>query len=132
MTELINHLDPEILIGYNILSFDYPYLDEESKGDYKNGGRVVAFPIKPCAMTSKTWRSGAYGHNSINILQMDRWISLDMLPLIKRDYKLDKYDLDTTSKEFLGAHRGKHDVKADVQSEFTRSLSMQRMTSHLS
>lgn len=115
MSDLVNQLDPEILIGYNILSFDYPYLDARLKRrlqDWRPMGRIVN---KPSVMTSKTWQSGAYGHNSVNILHMDGRISIDMLPLIKRDFKYDKYDLDFTSKEILGAHRGKHDVKADVQ-----------------
>lgn len=115
MSELVNHLDPEILIGYNILAFDYPYLDARLKRrlqEWQPMGRIVN---KPSIMTSKTWKSGAYGHNSVNILHMDGRISIDMLPLIKRDFKYDKYDLDFTSKEILGAHRGKHDVKADVQ-----------------
>ena len=33
-----------------------------------------------------------------------------MLPIIRRDYKLDKYSLDFVSKHFLD--RGKHDVSA--------------------
>ena len=115
MGELVQKLDPEILIGYNILAFDYPYLDARLKRrlqEWRPMGRILN---KPSVMSSKKWRSGAYGHNSINILHMDGRISLDMLPLIKRDYKYDSYGLDAVSKELLGEHRGKHDVKAEVQ-----------------
>ena len=61
-------------------------------------------------MTSRTWKSDAYGHNTINILEMSGRLSIDMLPIVRRDYKLDKYDLDAVGKHFL--KRGKHDMKA--------------------
>lgn len=126
MSELVNQLDPEILIGYNILGFDYPYLDARLKRrlqEWRPMGRLIG---KPTVMTSKTWKSGAYGHNSINILKMDGRISLDMLPLIKRDYKFDSYGLDAVSKELLGQHRGKHDVKAEVQFKIYEGLVVSR------
>ena len=112
MSRITQELDPEILLGYNILSFDYPYMDARLKRrlhDWKPMGRILN---RSPVMKSKEWRSDAYGYNSINILQMDGRISIDMLPLVKRDYKLDKYDLDFVSKYFLGQHRGKHDIKA--------------------
>lgn len=102
--------DPEILTGYNILGFDYPYLDHRVKRGLKEWpamGRIIGVPS---FMTSKTWKSGAYGHQSINILQMEGRISIDLLPIIKRDYKLDKYDLNSVCKKFIG--KTKHDVSA--------------------
>ena len=107
---LIRELDPEVVSGYNILSYDYPYLNHRVKRDLKKwpqAGRIIG---KRSHLTGNQWKSGAYGHQNINILRMDGRISVDMLPIIKRDHKLVKYDLDTVSKHFLG--KGKHDVPA--------------------
>lgn len=107
---LVNELDPEIISGYNIFAYDYPYLDNRLKTklqDWPSMGRVMK---KPTEMTNMVWKSGAYGTNVINILQMEGRLSIDMLPIVRRDYRLDKYDLDTVSKTFIG--RGKLDVKA--------------------
>ncbi len=108
-SELIVKLDPEIISGYNIFAYDYPYLDNRLKTkmrDWIPMGRIID---KPTEVSTMKWKSGAYGYNIINILQMDGRISIDMLPIVKRDYKLDKYSLDFVSNHFIG--RTKHDVK---------------------
>jgi len=110
LNDVIHRTDPEIITGYNILSFDYPYLDHRVKrklNTWPSMGRIVG---EASHMTSKTWKSGAYGHQSINILHMEGRISIDLLPIVKRDYKLDKYDLNTVCKHFIG--KSKHDVTA--------------------
>ena len=107
---VVQETDPEILTGYNILGFDYPYLDHRVKRwlkQWPSMGRIVG---EASHMTSKTWKSGAYGHQSINILQMEGRISIDLLPIVKRDYKLDKYDLNTVCRKFIG--KTKHDITA--------------------
>jgi len=107
---LVRELNPEVITGYNILAFDYPYLDCRLNGannHWPQMGRLKGVLPK---MTSKNWKSGAYGHNSINILKMEGRISIDLLPIIRRDYKLPKYDLGTVSTKFLG--RTKHDMSA--------------------
>lgn len=115
MSRLIQELDPEIITGYNILGFDYPYLDARLKRKrlppniWRPMGRLRG---KLPTMTSKTWRSDAYGFQEINIMNIDGRISIDLLPLVRRDYKLDKYDLGFVTQFFLGEGRGKHDVKA--------------------
>jgi DNA polymerase elongation subunit (family B) len=107
---IVRETDPEILTGYNILGFDYPYLDHRVKRWLKQWPAMGRINGEASYMTSKTWKSGAYGHQSINILQMEGRISIDLLPVVKRDYKLDKYDLNTVCKKFNLP--GKHDVKA--------------------
>lgn len=107
---IVRETDPEILAGYNILGFDYPYLDHRVKRWLKQWPSMGRIDGELPHMTSKTWQSGAYGHQSINILQMEGRISIDLLPIVKRDYKLEKYDLNTVCKKFIG--KGKHDVTA--------------------
>jgi DNA polymerase elongation subunit (family B) len=121
MAKLINEYDPEIVTGYNILAYDYPYLDTRIKTQMldwpKEMGRLIG---KTAEMTSKSWKSGAYGHNSINNLVMEGRISIDMLPIVRRDYKLDKYNLDFVCNYFI--KKGKHDVKAKEMFEIYELL----------
>src|SRR3990167_6155981 len=109
LAELIRELDPEIITGYNILGFDYPYLDQRISRKLREWpvmGRLIG---RKSEMTSMSWESSAYAYNSINILHMDGRINVDVLHIVKRDYKLDKYDLNTVSRYFLG--KEKHDIK---------------------
>jgi DNA polymerase elongation subunit (family B) len=106
---LVNELDPEIVSGYNIFAYDYPFLNTRRKH------KMIDWPImgrlqkKPTEMSQMIWKSGAYGTQDINILEMEGRLSIDMLPIVKRDYRLDKYSLEFVSQNFLG--RGKLDVK---------------------
>lgn len=110
MSDLVNKYDPDILTGYNILGYDNPYLDTRLKRrlrEWKPMGRLINEPTK---MTSFSWGSSGYGHNEINLLEMDGRIMIDLLPVIRRDYKLPLYNLGYTSNYFLG--RTKHPVTA--------------------
>ena len=124
---IINDTDPDVITGYNILGFDYPYLDHRVKRRLKQWPCMGRISGENSHMTSKTWKSGAYGHQSINILQMEGRISIDLLPIVKRDYKLDKYDLNTVCKKFIG--KTKHDVKASEM--FLIYENMRNTLSHL-
>lgn len=108
MSDIVQELDPEIMMGYNILGYDYKYLNTRLKRrlrEWRPMGRIMGQPPR---LSEKNWSSGAYGHNSINNLIMDGRISIDMLPLVKRDYRLRAYTLGFVSNKFLG--RTKHPV----------------------
>lgn len=120
MADVVNELDPEIITGYNILSYDYNYLDVRIKTkmhDWPAMGRLL---YKMPEMKTVTWQSSGYGHNSISNLMMDGRVNIDMLPIVRRDYKLDKYTLDFVCHFFL--KKGKHDVKAEVMFEIYEGL----------
>jgi DNA polymerase elongation subunit (family B) len=107
---VVKEVDPEILTGYNILSFDYPYLDHRVKRWLKQWPHMGRIMGEVPTMESKIWRSGAYGCQSNHILMIEGRISVDLLPIVRRDYKLDKYTLDFVCKTFI--NKTKHDVKA--------------------
>lgn len=112
LCELINHLNPNMLTGYNIHAFDYDYIDK------RLSRCLEAWPNISCLkqlsgpernFSSFSWSSGAYGKNVIAKPYMPGRISVDMLSVIKRDLKLPKYDLNTVCMEVL--KKGKRDVK---------------------
>lgn len=110
-SDVIRVLDPTVLIGYNIFKYDYPYLFNRIPVQdlpWPEGmSRVIG--EKP-AMITKSWFSKAYGQNSMKFPDMGGRLSIDLLPIIRRDFSFPKYTLDYVSNHFLG--RGKHDVSA--------------------
>ena len=109
--QLVKEADPEIVSGYNHHGFDNDYMDarlERVMEEWREMGRIIGQKVEK---DSRTWASAAYGHNEVTILKMGGRISIDMLPVVKRDYKLPRYDLDTVGKFFLKT--GKHPVKAE-------------------
>lgn len=108
---VVRELDPTIVTGYNIISYDFAYLDSRLKRYGQKWPQMGRMLDEPAELSSKKWASSGYGYNELNILKMTGRISVDLLPVIKREHnRLPKYDLNTVSIHFLG--RGKHDVSA--------------------
>jgi DNA polymerase elongation subunit (family B) len=114
--DIVMECDPDTVTGYNIMSYDYKYLDARLTMFYMESwpqmGRILGrIPL----MNKREWKSGAYGHNLVCNLEMDGRLNIDLLPIVKRNYKLDKYTLDFVCNNFL--KRGKHPVKAEQMFE---------------
>jgi len=110
LATLIQRLDPEIITGYNIMGYDIPYLNTRRMSrmrDWPVMGRTIG---EIATVSTRSWKSSAYGHNSIHTLEMSGRINVDMLPIVRREHKLDKYTLDFVCRHFL--QQGKHDVSA--------------------
>lgn len=106
---LINRLDPDILIGYNIFGFDNSYLNVRLSSEMRDWPNVGRLKVDTSEFKHIKWSSSGYGHNEINYLDMNGRITIDLLPIARRSLKLDKYSLDFVSNYLLG--RGKHPVK---------------------
>jgi DNA polymerase elongation subunit (family B) len=101
--------DPDIFVGHNIFNFDYAYLDFRFKRKLKTWpcmGRLIG---QTSSITTVELKTNQHGYQSAKILNMEGRISLDLLPIMSKDHKLDKYTLDFISKKFIG--KTKHDVK---------------------
>lgn len=105
---LIRETDPEIITGYNIFSFDYPYMEDRLKRQLCNWPVLGRLPGVKATAHIQSWNSDAYGQQTIHNVLMDGRISIDLLPIIKRDYKLNSYKLGDVATHFL--KRTKHDV----------------------
>lgn len=100
--DLIQEKQPNIIIGYNIFTFDIPYMIQRSKNEYcfefdKQGMN------KDARAKERTieWSSSAYKNQSFQFLDAEGRIFVDLLPLVKRDYKMNNYQLKTISAYFL-------------------------------
>jgi DNA polymerase elongation subunit (family B) len=101
-TELIQEKQPNIIIGYNIFTFDIPYMIERAR-------KLFCFDFDRQGMTKSgharertiEWSSSAYKNQSFQFLDAEGRIFVDLLPLVRRDYKMSNYQLKTIASHFL-------------------------------
>jgi len=102
-TEYIQEYNPQIIVGYNILGFDIPYMTDRAKYNmcfnYDKQGYVKEQHAKEKLIK---WSSSAYKNQEFQFLDAEGRLFVDLLPLIKRDYKFSNYKLKTVSEFFLG------------------------------
>lgn len=110
--QFIKSENPDILTGYNILGFDMQYMYDRSDELGRSSldlmcslSRIEGLPIvrdgKKPEMNVKKLASSALGENLLKSLPMDGRISIDMLKVIQREYKLDLYKLDFVASNFI-------------------------------
>lgn len=113
--DLMNKLNPDCYIGYNIMKFDWNYmirraeltgilnhfLDFSREIDSENG----------CKIETKTWSSSAYGKQSFDYISCKGTINVDVMLEVERNYKLPKYTLEYVSQQFLGTGKDKITAK---------------------
>jgi DNA polymerase elongation subunit (family B) len=103
-TNLIRTENPNLIAGYNILCFDIPYMIERAK--YKRCMYEFdkqGFPKYAHAKEETIkWKSSAYGTQEFQFLHAEGRVFIDLLPLIKRDFKMNNYKLKTIADYFLG------------------------------
>lgn len=112
-TEFIQEKNPNVIVGYNILNFDIPYMIDRAKMNYCIDSFDQQGFIKYSHSVEKTikWSSSAYGNQTFQFLDAEGRLYVDLLPLVKRDYKMDNYKLKTISTHFLGATKDPLSVK---------------------
>jgi DNA polymerase elongation subunit (family B) len=102
-TDFVNEHNPNILVGYNILGFDIPYMIDRAKHnlciyDFDRMGFLKGAHARE---TTINWSSSAYKNQSFQFLDAEGRLFVDLLPLVKRDYKLNNYKLKTVASQFL-------------------------------
>ena len=110
LANITKETDPDIFTGYNIIGFDYRYLDYRIRNAFHQWPNLGRLYKNETHVYHKTWKSAAFGNQTNALLNTDGRISVDLMKIIKRDYKLPKYDLNTVSNKFLG--KSKNDVSA--------------------
>lgn len=102
--EFLQTHQPNIVTGYNILGFDIPYMIERAKHNMViDVFRRLGFPkYLPAEERQIKWSSAAYKVQRFEFLDAEGILHVDLLPLIKRDYKFNNYKLKTVSEFFIG------------------------------
>ena len=101
-SDFVQRVDPDVVIGYNISNFDFPYLLDRAKAL-----KVTTFPFLGREKNARSeakdthFSSKAYGTRDSKHTELQGRIQLDMLQVMQRDYKLRSYSLNSVSFEFL-------------------------------
>lgn len=113
---LIKRLNPDVLTGFNIHIYDNLYLDRRFRKMVNVNGlwprEMGRSKIDDVSLYLVKMRSAGRGIVENFMFTTEGRISVDVMTLVKNDYKLTKYSLDTVSRHFLGEDVGKHDVTA--------------------
>jgi DNA polymerase delta subunit 1 len=104
--DLMLETDPDIIIGYNIINFDLPYLlDRATTLEIPNfwcWGRIKNRKVK---MRDARFSSKAYGTHEYKEITIEGRVQFDLYQAIQRDYKLSSYSLNSVSAHFLGEQK---------------------------
>jgi DNA polymerase elongation subunit (family B) len=112
-THLIRKEDPDIVIGYNIFGFDYPFMYTRTKelGITQEFLKLSRNNNEVCWKTD--WKTGetnieentiviASGQHDLKFIKMNGRVNIDMYNFFRRDYNLSSYKLDYVSRYFIG------------------------------
>ena len=101
-TDLVIETNVNVIIGYNILSWDMKYMLDRCK-IYKNEDEFCKMGIflnEKCDIVSNSFKSKAYSAQNLTYVNTKGRLFLDLLPIIRRDYKLSNYKLKTVTTHF--------------------------------
>jgi len=100
---LIQEIDPDIMMGYNIFGFDEKYLWDRATVN-RCGQALRAFSRvtdKPVKLQEKFLSSSAMGDNTFYVITGDGRLHIDLLAYVRRNAVLDSYSLDNVTATFM-------------------------------
>jgi DNA polymerase elongation subunit (family B) len=109
-SQFIRDTDPDIIVGYNIFGFDNGYLFERAKvlnieSEFNFQSKLRDHFTK---IEKKVLNNQQSGFNDWKMTRLIGRSHIDLLQVIKKDFKLESYKLNTVGEHFLG--EGKDDV----------------------
>uniref|UniRef100_A0A674N4H3 DNA polymerase n=2 Tax=Takifugu rubripes TaxID=31033 RepID=A0A674N4H3_TAKRU len=116
--EFLRTVDPDIITGYNIQNFDFPYLLNRAATL-----KVNPFPYLGRIRNSKSvlrdlnFQSKQMGRRENKTMNMEGRVQFDLLQVLLRDYKLRSYTLNAVSFHFLQEQKEdvQHSIITDLQ-----------------
>ena len=114
--DFLEEVDPDVIIGYNIANFDFPYLLDRAK--HLKCSRFPFFTRLKNAMSRAEramFSSKQMGKRDSKATNTNGRLQLDLLQLIQRDHQLRSYTLNSVCSHFLGEQ--KEDVHHTIITE---------------
>ncbi|OJJ88473.1 DNA-directed DNA polymerase delta POL3 [Aspergillus glaucus CBS 516.65] len=104
--DFVDKVDPDVIIGYNIANFDFPYLLDRAK-HLKCAGFPYWTRLRGIQSQARetNFSSKQMGNRDTKSTNTNGRIQLDLLQLVQRDYHLRSYTLNSVSYEFLGEQK---------------------------
>ena len=99
-------VDPDVIIGYNIANFDFPYLLK--RGEHLKCQRFPFWSrLRNQASKAKEDRfsSKQMGNRETHSTNINGRLQLDLLQLVQRDHQLRSYTLNSVCAHFLGEQK---------------------------
>ena len=109
---LLNSLNPDIVIGYNIFGFDNEYIWDRTKELKINEKFSIGFGRirnRTVTLIEQKLSSSALGDNIFKLFDFDGIVCVDLFKVIQKDYKLDSYKLDNVASIYI--NEKKDDLK---------------------
>ena len=102
-TDEIRIQDPDIITGYNIFGFDFPYLKDRAQkfhiyNQFRKMSRIKGYM---CEYMEQKLESSAMGRNNLRYFQIPGRVCIDLMKYIQREYKLTGYKLDNVASNFI-------------------------------
>ena len=98
--------DPDIIIGYNIANFDFPYLLDRARHLKVSGFEYWSrLPSVPSRVRETNFSSKQIGNRDTKATNTNGRLQLDLLQLIQRDHHLRSYTLNSVCAHFLGEQK---------------------------
>ncbi|KAF9763618.1 DNA polymerase delta catalytic subunit [Nosema granulosis] len=99
--EYFMEVDPDILIGYNIKAFDLPYILDRAEVLKLSGFSVLGRTHKACKSKDTMFSSRQFGSIAGSEIVLEGRLIFDLMQIIRRDFKLRSYSLNSVSLHFL-------------------------------
>lgn len=113
-------VDPDILTGYNVTGFDFPYLLNRAtalgiSSRFHYWSRVLREPVVP---REKTFSSKQIGNRVFTEVAIEGRVVMDVMIVVQRDHKLRSYTLNAVAQHFLNEQ--KEDVHHSIIGDLHR------------
>jgi len=104
--QFLDKVDPDLITGYNISNFDFPYLlDRAEYLNVKGFEYWTRLPNVKSAHKETSFSSKQMGNRDTKATNTNGRLQLDLLQLIQRDHQLRSYTLNSVSARFLGEQK---------------------------
>lgn len=97
-------INVDVLTGYNIFGFDYEFIWQRAQelGITHILARILTrIRHIPASLRIKELSSSGLGDNLLKLMEMPGRITVDLMKVIQKDYRLDSYKLDSTANNFM-------------------------------
>jgi DNA polymerase delta subunit 1 len=104
--DFLEKVDPDVVIGYNIANFDFPYLLDRArylkcaKFPYWSRLKFIISQSRDTNFSSKQ-----VGNRNTKAINISGRLQLDLLQLVQRDHHLRSYTLNSVCAQFLGEQK---------------------------
>ena len=104
--DFLEKVDPDVIIGYNIANFDFPYLLDRAKHlkctRFPYFTRLHSFQSHA---KEQNFSSKQMGNRESKATNTNGRLQLDLLQLVQRDHQLRSYTLNSVCAHFLGEQK---------------------------